>query len=161
MKKEDWIWTCINDLKDIGFKQQKLKENSFKHLMKKQRNKGKEITYKEFQIAEYLMPNETMKNVEDQRYLFAIRNKMINIPANIGKQEKCICGDIEKMSHIYYCYGKEEKLPYENVYNGKLKDQEKIMNIFRNNMKIRETIIHEIAGRSTNFCPDISNGINR
>ena len=31
--------------------------------------------------------NETMKNVEDQRYLFAIRNKMINIPANIGKQE--------------------------------------------------------------------------
>ena len=86
MKKGDWIWTCINDLKDIGFKQQKLKENSFKHLMKKQRNKGKEITYKEFQIAEYLMPNETMKNVEDQRYLLAIRNKMINILANIGKE---------------------------------------------------------------------------
>ena len=179
MKKGDWIWTCINDLKDIGFKQpleeakelktnnfkkivsQKIKENAFKYLMEKQRNKGKEIAYKEFQMSEYLMPNETMKNVEDQRYLFAIRNKMINIPANIGKQEKCICGDIEKMSHIYYCYGKEEKLPYENVYNGKLKDQEKIMNIFRNNMKIRETIIHEIAGRSTNFCPDISNGINR
>ena len=56
------------------------------------------------------------------------------------------------MSHIYYCYGGEEKISYEKVYNGKLKEQEKILKKFRNNMKIRETYIHEIAGQSANFC---------
>ena len=105
--------------------------------------------------------SETMKNIEDQRYLFAMRNKMIEIPANIGKEENCICGKMENMSHIYYCYGTKENLPYEKLYNGKLKEQETIMRRFRNNMEIRKKLIHEIAGRSANFCKDISNGINR
>ena len=35
------------------------------------------------------------------------------------------------------------------------------MRRFRNNMEIRKKLIHEIAGRSANFCKDISNGINR
>ena len=122
-RKGDWIWTCIEDLKNIGFKEplkevkemkmvqfrklvnQRLKENAFNYLLNKQRNKGKEIKYKEFQMAEYLLPNEILKSIEDQRYLFAIRNKMIEIPANIGKDENCICGKQEKMSHIYDCYG--------------------------------------------------------
>ena len=112
-------------------------------------------------LAEYLLPNETLKNIEDQQYLFAMRNKMIEIPANIGKEEKCICGETENMSHVYYCYGKKENLSYEKMYNGKLKEQVMIMTRFRNNMKIRENFIHEIAGRSANFCTDISNGINR
>ena len=170
-RKGDWIWTCIEDLKNIGFKEplkevkemkmvqfrklvnQRLKENAFNYLLNKQRNKGKEIKYKEFQMAEYLLPNQTMRSIEDQRYLFAIINKMIEYPAN--------CGEKENMSHIYHCYGGEEKILYEKVYNGKLKEQEHILNKFRNNMKIRETIIHEIAGQSANFCTDISNGIDR
>ena len=119
------------------------------------------MKYNDFQMAEYLLPNEILKSIEDQRYLFAIRNKMIEIPANIGKDEKCICGKQEKMSHIYYCYGGEGKISYEKVYNGKLKEQEEILNKFRNNMKIRQTKLHEIAGQSANFCTDISNGIDR
>ena len=67
-----------------------------------------EIRYEEFQMAEYLLPNETLKNIEDQQYLFAMRNKMIEIPANIGKEEKCICGETENMSHVYYCYGEKK-----------------------------------------------------
>ena len=116
-RKGDWIWTCIEDLKDIGFKEplkeikemktfkfrkivkERLKEKAFKYLLNKQRNKGKEIKYNEFQMAEYLLPNEILKSIEDQRYLFAIRNKMIEIPANFGKYEKCIRGENEKMSH--------------------------------------------------------------
>ena len=178
-KKGDWIWTCLKDLKDIGFEEpfeeikamntfkfrklvsERIKKNAFNYLLNKQRNKGGEIEYKEFQMAEYLLPNETIKSIEDQRYLFAIRNKMIEIPVNFGKDEKCICGEKEKMSHIYYCYGGEKEIHYEKVYNGKLIEQEKILNSFRDNMKIRETKVQEIASRSTNFCNDISNGIHR
>merc|ERR1711954_604984 len=135
----------------------RLKEKAFNYLLNKQGIKGREIKYNEFQMAEYLLPNETLKSIEDQRYLFAIRNKMIEIPSNIGKEEKCIRGKIESMSHIYYCYGGEKEIHYEKVYNGKLIEQEKILNSFRDNMKIRETKVHEIASRSTNFCNDISN----
>ena len=179
VKKGDWIWTCLEDLKDIGFKEPikevkemktfkfrkivtaRLKERAFEYLLNKQGIKGREIKYNEFQMAEYLLPNETLKSIEDQRYLFAIRNKMIEIPSNIGKEEKCICGKIESMSHIYYCYGGEKEIHYEKVYNGKLIEREKVLNSFRDNMKIRETKIQEIASRSTNFCNDISNGIHR
>ena len=60
-RKGDWIWTCIEDLKNIGFNEplkevkemktlqfrklvsQRLKENEFNYLLNKQRNKGKEI----------------------------------------------------------------------------------------------------------------------
>ena len=62
-------------------------------------------------MADYLLPNNSLKNIEDQRYLFAIRNKMIDIPSNFGKTVKCNCEEIESMSHIYECskMSKEEK----------------------------------------------------
>ena len=91
----------------------------------------------------------------------ACKKLKIENSSNIGKEENCICGKMENMSHIYYCYGTKENLPYEKLYNGKLKEQETIMRRFRNNMEIRKKLIHEIAGRSANFCKDISNGINR
>ena len=52
--------------------------------MNKQQNKWKEIDYKEFQLPEYLLPNKTLKKIEDHRYPFPSRNKIIEIPANIG-----------------------------------------------------------------------------
>ena len=30
-------------------------------------------------MANYLLPNENIKSIEDQRYLFAVRNEMIDI----------------------------------------------------------------------------------
>ena len=108
-KRGDWILTCINDLKYLEIKEsieeiksmktnkfkniikQKIKEKSFEYLLKKRKRKGNEIIYSELQMADYLLPNENINNIEDQRYLFAIRNKMINIPTNFGKYSNCKC----------------------------------------------------------------------
>ena len=113
-------------------------------------------------MAEYLLPNDTLKDVEEQRYLFAIRNRMIDIPMNFGKQSNCFCGEKETMSHIYNCRimnEQQERIEFEKVFNGKLLEQEQILNGFRNNMKIRENNTHVIdINQSANFCTDFSNG---
>ena len=106
-QKGDWILTCINDLKYLEMEQsleeikimktikfknilkQKIKRKSFEYLLNKRKRKGNEIIYSELQMADYLLPNENIKSIEDQRYLFAIRNKMINIPTNFGKYLNC------------------------------------------------------------------------
>ena len=140
----------------------KIREKAFNYLLGKQRSKGKEINYREFHMAEYLLPNDVFKDVEDQRYLFAIRNRMIDIPINFGNQSKCFCGEKETMSHIYN-YRKmnenQERIEFEKVFNEKLPEQEQIFKEFRNNMKIRENNTHVIDNnQSTNLCTDISNG---
>ena len=112
-------------------------------------------------MADYLLPNDNIKTIEDQRYLFSIRNKMINIPSNFGKYSKCKCGKDEDMSHIYNCNvlnKNEGNIKFEKIYNGKLTEQEQILQRFRHNMKHREYTNHEIGYRSTNFCKDFSNG---
>ena len=178
-KKGDWILTCIKDLKVLGFTgsleeikamkknqykttiNKKIREIAFKYLLEKQRSKGKNIIYEEFCMADYLLPNDNLNNIEDQRYLFSIRNRMINIPSNFGKEAKCICGEIENMLHIYNCrkLNKGENLiNFEKIYNGKLTEQVTILKKFRNNMEVREKFIHVIASRSTNHCKVFSNG---
>ena len=92
-------------------------------LKSKQKKKGSDIKYTDFEMSEYLMPNDQNINIESQQYLFSIRNGMVNIPANYGSESQYICGKKEKMEHIYSC----EKLTYENeevnfekIYTGTL-----------------------------------------
>ena len=125
----------------------KIKETAFHYLKSKQKKKGGEIKYTDFEMAEYLMPNDQNTNIENQQYLFSIRNGMVNIPANFGSKSQCICGENEKMQHIYSCenlnYEKEE-VNFEKIYSGTLTEQIKILKRFRNNMEKRtklETII--------------------
>lgn len=88
----DWTSCCLQDLKDlkIGMSLEEIKimtENKFKNLLKesikqraveyltgKQGSKGKEITYSNIKMAEYLMPNSESLSIEDQRNIFEIRN---------------------------------------------------------------------------------------
>ena len=56
-------------------------------------------------MADYLLPNNNLSNFDKQR-IFAIRNKMIEIPNNFpmgNKETNCSCGEKEEMPHIYYC----------------------------------------------------------
>ena len=62
-----------------------------------------------FDVHPLLMPNDQNLNIENQKYLFSIRNGMVNIPANYGSKAQCTCGENEIMQHIYSC----EKLNYE------------------------------------------------
>ena len=58
------------------------------------------------QMRDYLQPNEQGLNIENHRYLLAVRNMMVDIPANFPQKTKeenketCICGKDEDMVHI-------------------------------------------------------------
>ena len=78
------------------------------------------------------MPFNNKLNIEEKRKLFETRNRMTRIPYNFGKEnEKCICGRIETISHIYECKSLnqlEAKISYNEIYNGNLNNQ---IEIFR------------------------------
>ena len=66
---------------------QKCKESAYNYLMKRRGSKGAEIVYTRIQMSEYLLPNDEF-NIEKQRILFSIRNRMVNIPSNFVSKEK-------------------------------------------------------------------------
>ena len=104
-------------------------------------------------IAEYLQPYNKQMNIEQQREMFAIRNKMVNIPANFSSKSeiKYICGEKEEMSHIYECItlsDKQQKLiPYTKIYNGNLTEQVYVYQKMSENLKNREKQCH-LCGKS-------------
>ena len=126
-------------------KQQILKE-AFEYLVRKKGTKGKEIEYKELKMAEYLLPNNIVLSIENQRIIFAIRNMMVNIPANFSSQQKatgvvkCICGQIENMKHIYSCNylnSDSEVHEYGKIFCGTLTEQNEIFVRFQINLEKR------------------------
>ena len=105
-------------------------------------------------MSEYLQPNEQGLSIEDQRYLFAVRNRMVDIPANFPQKnrsenkETCICGQVEDMAHIYSCtkLNKSEEINCEefaNIYSGNLNKQIKVFKRFQRNFEIREQYLNE------------------
>ena len=93
-------------------------------------------------MSEYLSPLSNL-SIDDKRRLFAVRNMMIDIPANFSKSNeniKCICGEQENMAHIYQCgFLSSDKLniEYEKIYNGNIHEQIEVFRKFENNLKIR------------------------
>ena len=75
---------------------------------------------------------------------------MINIPSNFSSnwEAKCECGEIESMKHIYECkilnMNKEITIPYENIYNGNIKQQIEVYKRFKENLINREKLKNEI-----------------
>ena len=59
-------------------------------------------------MADYLTPSDKELSITDKRYIFAIRNRMIDIPTNFpsknrNNDEKCRkCGDIESIKTIVH-----------------------------------------------------------
>ena len=76
----------------------KCNELAFQYLMNKRGTKGKEIEYRKVQMSQYLLPN-TQLEIQDQKKIFEIRNRMTNISENFSKQNqneiKCIWGEHE------------------------------------------------------------------
>ena len=106
----------------------KCRENAFEYLTRKRGKKGKNIEYKSFKMSEYLLPNEEL-SIEQQRYMFEIRNEMTNIKSNFCSEKEniatCVCGKKENMEHIYYCKSlnrKEPDVKYEKINGENLKD---------------------------------------
>ena len=103
--KGDWASSCKENLKDLDLElsfdeirtmpttkykrlvSAKLKPLAFTYLMSRRGEKGKEIQYKEIEMAEYLLPNNSL-NIENKRTIFSIRNRMVQISANFHHRRK-------------------------------------------------------------------------
>ena len=70
------MMTKDNFLKII---KRKLSENALEYLLNKRQSKGKEISYRNLEMQDYLMPFNDKINIEEKRSLFAIRNRMVYI----------------------------------------------------------------------------------
>ena len=159
--KNDWASTCKSDLKslnmNLSFEEirkmsaDKFKEivksccsiKAFEYLLKRRGRKGGEIEYKELEMATYLLPNSVLK-INDQRGIFALRNRMNNIPANFcsseENREKCQCGSIETNEHIYYCEllnSESIEVEFEKIYEGTETEMKNIWTRFKKNFKVR------------------------
>ena len=116
------------------------------YLGSKRGSKGAEIQLKRIQMSEYLLPNEYLK-IEEQRRLFEMRNRMVDIPSIFLKSEnnksKCMCGKIEDIQHIYECENlniERIEVCYEKIFTGNTEEQRKILKRFEQSVKNRENI---------------------
>jgi hypothetical protein len=160
----DWAMTVLEDLKELRitetFEEIKLlnvdkfrnilkvriKENALRYLTGKQRSKGKEMVYTDIEMAEYLQPSSPL-TISQKQTMFAVKNRMIEISENFpGKniEDICHCGKKETMEHIYNCNYLNEgnllNIKYENIFNGSLKDQIKILEKIQENLEKREKV---------------------
>ena len=94
----DWASSCLEDIKDLKIEMtfeaiKLISKNKFckiikkaihtralEYLLNKQGSKGQEIKYKELKMAEYLLPNYQNITIDEQRSIFALRNRMVIIP---------------------------------------------------------------------------------
>ena len=162
----DWASTCLSDLKELRIEEsfeeikqmtkskynnmlkQRINENAIKYLTEKQGKKGKEMNYSNITMAEYLLPNNNLSNLDKQR-IFAIRNKMVEIENNFpsgNKETYCYCGEKEKMSHIYYCEllseNRKVNVEYDKIYEDNVIQQVQVYKRFEENFKTRENIMN-------------------
>ena len=125
---------------------QKINEKALKYLIEKKGKKGTEINNLNIQMASYLLPNNEGVSVTDKRNIFAMRNRMTDIPANFptkDKIENCICGKTEDMEHIYSCKSLNSETtsqPYELIFTGNIVQQILVYKRFEQNLETRGKI---------------------
>ena len=110
-------------------------------------------------MAVYLLPTNEKLSVCEKQGMFAVKNRMKNIPANFPKpnvENLCPCGKREDMIHIYYCEllnrGKQPELDYGKLYSGTILEQNRIFRYFESNFERRENLKHEIENKKKNPC---------
>ena len=99
-------------------------------------------------MSEYLCPNNNSLTIEEKCNIFAVKNRMVDIPANFSSKlnrsnmVNC-CGEKEDMEHIYNCCKLNESenvLKYDKLFNGSLDQQIEVYRKFQINLlKRKET----------------------
>ena len=172
--KGDWAATCLDDLKNLKIKEsleeiklmskgqfknivkKRISESAFIYLTQKQRKKGKEIKYLGLEMSNYLLPSSYGLSIDEKRKIFAMRNRMINIPANfhskLKEEFRCICGQFEDMKHIYSCKWLNSDEPvteYEEIFSDDVNKQVKVYRRFEENFEKREELLNENGSEQT------------
>ena len=159
----DWASSCQNDIEKLDLKmtfdeikaikktkytqilKEKVRESALKYLLDKQGKKGGEIRYNNLEMADYLLPFNNKLNTEEKCEMFAVKNSMIEIPANFSSkcEVKCECGVKEDMYHIYNCklYNmKQPEIPFDRIFMGNLNEQIMVFRKFSENMEKRNNM---------------------
>ena len=105
------------------------------------------------------MPNEQIQNIDDQRNIFAMRNRMVEIPLNFPHKKEikpCSCGTVETMEHIYTCekwnISNREKIPYKEIFSNDISKQLEISKAFFNNLEKKENMKQKIETHEILLC---------
>ena len=125
----------------------KLRKTSLIYLKSKVKSKGSEIKYgNELKCQSYLLPNHIL-TLSEQREIFAYRSRMNNLKYNFpgtNDQEQCKCQNQLTNEHLYQCTllnnNEIPDLPYENIFNGTIQDQKKIIHILNKNIYKHEEL---------------------
>ena len=142
--KGDWVSTVTNLLNkyEIILTLQQIKEMkttlykntvrkqveklAFDTLVKKQKqgSKGKQIDYKNLEMADYLLPECVISN-RDKIELFNIRTEMNDLPFNYGNKTLCDRGCLQLMDnqHFICCPLITEENEYDRILNGSMDEQ--------------------------------------
>ena len=164
--KGDWASSCLKDLKflEIRLNMEEIKDirkNAFvslinisvnkkalEYLQKMRGKKGQEIEYREIKMADYLMPYGESLTISEKRFIFAMRNRMIEIPENFptkyeNEDVNCKqCGKTENMKHVYMCNMNHENkdIQYEKIFGDNRKQMKRIYKQFKTNYENRENM---------------------
>ena len=123
----------------------KIRIAAFDYLKAKIKSKGKEINYGDYLTCQnYLLPNQIL-TFDEQKLIFAYRSRMnklqYNYPGN-QQTELCQCGVDMTNEHLYYCNVLNEgnilQDKYEQIFNGNLTEQKRILDILEHNIKKHE-----------------------
>ena len=179
----DWVSSCVKDLAFLKIEmsieeiksvtlnrfrsilKHAIEERALEYLLDKQGSKGEEMVYTCIKMADYLMPNDAGLTVTDKRYVFAMRNRMVSIPANFPLNQtnmNCACGDREDMRHVYSCTfwnTEKEIIEYKIIFTDHVTKMAKVYERFRQNYQKREKYHIEIAEKKKQCEENTPHGI--
>ena len=131
--------------KYINIVESKIRFAAFIYLKNNVKTKGKEINYGDkLGCQKYLLPNKII-TFEEQKILFSYRSRMNSLNYNYpGNKETqiCQCGEEMINEHLYYCSvlngGQIVQDKYEQIFNGNITEQKRILDVLEQNMKKHE-----------------------
>ena len=155
--KGDFVLMCLSDLSDLEIKmtfdeikciksskfkfilKQKITKTAFQYLTSNIRNKGKEISYEQFQMAEYLLPNKYL-SIEDKKLVFSLRSQSFVIYNDENNEiiEKCICYEQLDILHLYACESLNDNtisIEYNKIFSDNIKNMKLIVDRLRHSLE--------------------------
>ena len=162
--KGDWASSCLEDLEYLEIKlemdeiremnrkrflsliDKSIEKKALEYLQSKRGKKGQEIKYHEIKMAEYLKPYGNILTISEKRYIFSMRNRMVQIPDNFPIKNKNTnknckqCGQNENMKHIYMSEQRPEnkEVKYEIIFGENLEQMKIVYLQFKTNYENRE-----------------------
>lgn len=140
--------------KEIVKLQTQVKAFEYLNDLKSKHKKISHIKHEDWQMADYLAPNEIDLSIEERKYLFQCRSRDLNVKLNkpwmyFESDKLCVCKNFEEsQQHILECELLSNKndlisyLPnYSDLFGDDLTEKVYIGRIMKENMRVRNLIL--------------------